>query len=65
MINYTIEVFNFHKNEWITKETARTFDEAFDKAEKEVGKYKDCSEVAILDMQGIIVWSSEYAGRKA
>jgi len=57
--NYSIEAFNFVANRWEIVDTARTFDEAFDTAEKYFGFHKDYDEVAILDMMGYIVWSSE------
>lgn len=57
--NFSIECFNIETNRWELKDTAPTFDTAFDKAEKYVGFSKIHDGVSILDMQGNLVWSSD------
>jgi hypothetical protein len=57
--NYSVEVYNIEKNDWEVVELARTFDEAFDKAEPYIGFSKAYDTVAILDAQGLIVWESD------
>lgn len=57
--NYSIEIYNITANRWELVDTARTLDEAFDVAEKYIGYGKDYDTVAILDMQGFIVWDSD------
>lgn len=59
MKNYFIEIHNIEDNRWEIADSARTFDEAFDKAEAYIGFSKAYDTVAILDMMGYIVWESD------
>lgn len=55
---YSIEVHNIEKNIWEVFDTARTLDEAFDRAEKAAGFSKIHDDITILDPQGFAVWDS-------
>ena len=57
--NYSVEIHNIDANRWEIAETARTEDEAFSKAEKYIGFHKSYDTVAILDMQGFVIWESD------
>ena len=57
--NYSIEVYNMDTNRWEVKDSAPTFDSAFDKAAGYVGFSKIHDTVAILDAQGCFVWKSD------
>lgn len=56
--NYSIEVHNIRKNRWELYDTARTLDEAFEKAEKAWGFSEDYYDVCILDIMGFSIWES-------
>jgi hypothetical protein len=57
--NYSIECYNIERNRWEVAELARTFDEAFNLAEKYIGFSKIHDTVAILDNTGAWVWKSD------